>query len=472
MSALTPLPPIARLGLLGEQPAQRLLQSVLAAAERQAPTAEVEASLTTSAEALTRFAHSAIHQNVAEYDAELEVRVAAGGPAGWRVGSAATNDLSAAGLERVVALAVAEAQHVPAQADWLGLPAPANLPAAPLPAFDEAAAGASPAWRAGLVGDLCAHARGAGLLASGALTTSYGETALLNSLGLWAYAPATSVDLTFVLEAPAAGASAYGHAAGWRLDQLGAEALTADAVRRAQAGRNPRRARGGEYPVVLSPYAVVPLLDALAEAGMGALAVQEARSWMNGRLGRRSLSPALTITDDAFDRDGRPQAFDCEGVPKQRVPIVVGGTPTSPVYDRATAAREAGRSSTGHAQPYDAEDWDGPLPENLAVAAGEASEAELLAAVGRGLYITRVWYVNMVSPHDCAVTGTTRDGVWWIEGGELAYPVGNLRFDQSLVEALAVVPAVGRERRTVAGYFGGVARVPALALEHFRFIEP
>ena len=77
MSALTPLPPIARLGLLGEQPAQRLLQSVLAAAERQAPTAEVEASLTTSAEALTRFAHSAIHQNVAEYDAELEVRVAA-----------------------------------------------------------------------------------------------------------------------------------------------------------------------------------------------------------------------------------------------------------------------------------------------------------------------------------------------------------------------------------------------------------
>jgi predicted Zn-dependent protease len=214
------------------------------------------------------------------------------------------------------------------------------------------------------------------------------------------------------------------------------------------------------------------LLDALAEAGMGALAVQEARSWMNGRLGAPCLAPALTISDDAFDPDGRPQAFDCEGVPKQRVPIVVQGTPLSPVYDRATAARETGRTSTGHAQPYDAEDWDGPLPENLSVAAGTATEADLIAAVGRGLYITRVWYVNMVSPHDCAVTGTTRDGVWWIEGGELAYPVSNLRFDQSLVEALAGVRGVGAERRTVAGYFGGVARVPALALDSFRFIEP
>jgi PmbA protein len=455
-----------RPGLLGEQRAQALLESVL----RAAPTAEVEASLTTSAEALTRFAHSAIHQNVAEFDAELDIRVALG----RRVGSAATNDLSRAGIERAVALATTEAQHVPEQPDWLGLPDPAHLPAgdqAPL-AFDEAVASASPLSRAALVGELCRAATGNGLLASGALSTSYGETALLNSRGLWAYAPSTEVDLTFVLEQPAQGASAYGHATGWRLDQLDAPRLTADAVRRALAGRQPRRVPAGEYAVVLDPYAVVPLLDALAEAGMGALAVQEARSWMNGRLGRPCLSPQLTIVDDAFDPAGLPRAFDCEGVPKQRVPIVTHGTPTSPVYDRATAAREPGQRSTGHAQPYDAEDWDGPLPENLAVEAGEATLDELVATVERGLYITRVWYVNMVAPHDCAVTGTTRDGVWWIENGELAYPAHNLRFDQSLVEALAGLRGVGRERRTVAGYFGGVARVPALALDSFRFIDP
>lgn len=205
---------------------------------------------------------------------------------------------------------------------------------------------------------------------------------------------------------------------------------------------------------------------------MGALPVQEERSWMNGRLGQRCLSPLLTILDDAYDPRGVPQAFDCEGVPKQRVPIVVQGAPISPVYDRQTAARETDRASTGHAQPFDEEDWDGPLPENLSVAPGDLSVDEMIASLDRGLYVTRLWYVNLLSPHDCTVTGTTRDGVWWIEHGELAYPVENLRFDQSLVEALTSISGVGRERRTVAGFFGGAHQVPAVALDHFRFVAP
>jgi predicted Zn-dependent protease len=94
----------------------------------------------------------------------------------------------------------------------------------------------------------------------------------------------------------------------------------------------------------------------------------------------------------------------------------------------------------------------------------------MIASVDRGLYITRFWYVNLTTPYDCGITGTTRDGVWWIENGELAYPVENLRFDQELVPALRHARGVGRERRTLVGFFGGVHRAPALALESFRFI--
>jgi predicted Zn-dependent protease len=338
-------------------------------------------------------------------------------------------------------------------------------------AFDEAVASASPEVRAKMIREICQATSAEALLASGAFGTSHGETVVANSHGLFAYEAATEVDLTFVVEQPERRASAYAHAAGWQLGQIDAVRLTVEAVQQAKAGGAPRRAPAGEWPVVFEPYAVAPLLEALAEAGMGALAVQEARSWMNGRLGERCLSPALTILDDAFDTRGRPQAFDCEGVPKQRVPIVVQGTPISPVYDRYTAARQAGQRSTGHAQPYDTDDWDGPLPENLSLAPGDQTVAELIAGVSRGLYVPRVWYVNVISPHDCAVTGTTRDGVWWIEDGALAYPVENLRFDQALVEALRGVRGLGRERRTVAGFFGGAHRAPAMALEAFRFID-
>jgi predicted Zn-dependent protease len=265
------------------------------------------------------------------------------------------------------------------------------------------------------------------------------------------------------------GASAYAHAAGWRLAQIDFEALTRKAIGQALRSRNPRRVRAGEYPVALEPYAVLTLIEAMIEDGMGALAVQEGRSWMNGRIGRPCLSPQISIFDDALDPEGRPRAFDCEGVPKQRVRIVADGVPTSPVYDRVTAAREPGRASTGHAQPYD-DEWDGPLPENLSLAPGDMTLEDMIRAVERGLYISRFWYVRETTPHNAGVTGTTRDGVWWIERGELAYPVTNLRFDQEMMDALRRVRGVGRERATLSGLYG-VHRLPALALESFRFIE-
>jgi predicted Zn-dependent protease len=190
---------------------------------------------------------------------------------------------------------------------------------------------------------------------------------------------------------------------------------------------------------------------------------------MHGRFGELCLSPLISITDDAFDLEGFPRAFDCEGVAKQRVRIVEQGVPVSPVYDRMTAANEPGKTSTGHAQPYDDEDWDGPAPENLIVSPGQQSVEELIAGVERGLYINRFWYVRQTASHNAAVTGTTRDGVWWIERGELAYPVTNLRFDQELVTALRGVRGVGRELRTLSGFYG-LHRVPALSLENFRFI--
>jgi len=449
-------------GLLGERKVQTLLKQALSYSE----AGETEIVFSSSHEALTRFAHNAIHQNVAEADASVEVHAAVG----RRVGRAATNDISPLGIECAVRRAGEIARHLPENPEWPGLPAPQTPEDEVSVAYDEAVAGMTPEARAQAVGEVCRAAQAAGLLASGAFSTGRSEYAVMNSNGLFAYAPSTEADLTLVVEQPEASASAYAQAIGWRLAQINFEALHRQAIAGALAARQPRRLRADEYPVVLAPYAVLTLLEALASDGMGALAVQEGRSWMNRRFGRQALSPLISIYDDAFDPDGLPQAFDCEGVPKRRVPIVVNGVPTSPVYDRFTAARERGQTSTGHAQPYDDEDWDGPLPENLALSPGDMTVEQMIHAVDRGLYISRFWYVNVTTPHDGGVTGTTRDGVWWIEDGELAYPVENLRFDQSLIRALRRVRGVGRELSTLSGLYG-VHRAPALALESFRFID-
>jgi len=446
---------------LGPEKTKHLLERAL----MYSTADETEITFTAMDEALTRFAHNSIHQNVAERDAIIEVRAAIG----TRVGAATTNDLSELGLERVVRTACELAQHLPETPHWPGLPEPQTYPAVAAFDADVAALCDDPQERARTVAELCSRARAASLAVSGAYSAARYEYALLNSKGLFAYAPSTQVDVTFVAEQAEPQASAYAHATGWRLAQIDLDSLAHTAFQQAITLQAPRRAPPGEYSVVLEPYAVLTLLEAMIENGMGALAVQEERSWMCGHIGQQSLSPHISIVDDALAADGLPRAFDCEGWPKQRVEIVRCGVPLSPVYDRVTAAREPHKTSTGHAQPYDDEDWDGPAPENLMLTPGAQTVPELISKVKRGLYINRFWYVRQTASHRAAATGTTRDAVWWIENGELAYPVHNLRFDQELVTALQHVSGVGRSLHTLSGFYG-VHRVPALALDTFRFV--
>ena len=420
---------------------------------------ETEASLTAVDESLTRFANNAIHQNVAETDAVLQVRTAFG----RRVGTSATNDFSAGALARAVDVACEIARHQPENPEFPGLPEARPIPT--VHSFDDAVAVASPETRALAVGGICRAAVAANSVAAGAFSTSSIEFAVANSRGVWAYHPSTSVDLT--LAVARGEGTGYAHGTSWRLDRVDTGSLGADAIQRAIAAQSPRLIKPGEYTVVLEPYAVADIVESLASEGMGALAVQEGRSWMNGRMGKPALSPLLSIWDDGLDPDGEPQPFDCEGVPKQRVDIVRAGVPTAPVYDTHTAAREPGRASTGHAQPVD-EDWDGPMPGNLHVAPGDSSVEDMIRTTTRGLYVTRFWYTNVVSEHDCVLTGMTRDGTFLIERGEIAGPVYNLRFTQALVPALKSVVALGKESRPIGGYYGS-HRLPAMKVEGFRF---
>jgi len=74
-----------------------------------------------------------------------------------------------------------------------------------------------------------------------------------------------------------------------------------------------------------------------------------------------------------------------------------------------------------------------------------------------------------VHPMETIITGMTRDGTWWVEGGEVAYPVKNFRFTQSILGALANVEMVGRESTLASEFFFAAARVPALKISSFNF---
>jgi predicted Zn-dependent protease len=83
--------------------------------------------------------------------------------------------------------------------------------------------------------------------------------------------------------------------------------------------------------------------------------------------------------------------------------------------------------------------------------------------------VTRFHYSNIVHEVESTITGMTRDGTFAIEDGEIAHPVKNLRFTQSILEALTNTTMIGRETELASEFFFSSSRVPALRIEGFHF---
>jgi PmbA protein len=408
---------------------------------------------------LTRFANSYIHQNVAERDVHVRVRAVVG----KRIGVASTNDLSGESLEKVVETALEVAKLQLGNPDFISLPEPA--PIHEMEVFSEATAGFTPEARARAVGDICRRAVENDLVASGAFSTSVQEIAVANSLGVFAYFPTTLADLKTVIMGD--DNSGYGASIAWDVEQMDAEAVGAEAVDKALRGRNPREIEPGRYTVILEEYATEDILEMLSYVGLGALAVQEGRSFMCDRFGEQIVGSAISVWDDGLDPRGLPLPFDFEGVPKRRVLLIENGVAMNVVYDSYTAGKE-GKASTGHGLP--APNTFGPLPINMFMAPGQATLEEMIASTERGVLVTRFWYTRPVHPKLAIITGMTRDGTFLIEKGEVAYPVKNLRFTQSYLDALSSVEMVGRTTKLIRSDFElNGNHVPALKLGEFEF---
>jgi predicted Zn-dependent protease len=386
------------------------------------------------------------------------VRVAVG----QKVGVASANQLEEAGLRDATARAVAVARLQPDNPDFAGLPGP--TPWERLPAFDARTAEASPDDRAAGVAAVVERARSRGFLAFGAFTTETTELAVASSRGVWTYFPRTSAEMSAVVMD--GDASGFANQLAGEVGRLAPVAVGQQAVDLCARSREPASLPPGDYEVLLEPAAVAELVQFLGFFGFNGLAVLEGRSFLSGKIGETLAGPNVSLWDDGYDRRGLPLPFDFEGVAKRRAVLFDRGVAREPVYDTATAAR-AGTLSTGHALP--APNTFGPVPVNLVMANGEGQSREsMLAGITRGVWVTRFWYTNLLHPPSLTITGTTRDGTFLVEHGEVTGPLKNLRFTQSIVEALRDVRALSRDVALQRSFVGS-ALVPALHLGRFSF---
>jgi PmbA protein len=407
---------------------------------------------------LTRFASSSIHQSTHSEDTGIRVRVVTDG----RVGVAASNDFSPEGGRRAAESALEMANVVAPDPMFPGLAAPAATPE-PQP-FDEATAATTPEQRANGVAEVIGQCP-EGFTAAGAFETLGSEVALANTQGQFCYAPTSQASVTMVVTG-SEGGSGFAEVFDQSTSAFDPAAIGKRAADKAVASRSPRDLDAGRYTVVLEPSAVSTLVGFLAWVGFGGRSLIEGRSCFSGKEGQQVAAPSVSIYDDATARGTLGIPFDFEGTPRSRVDLIRSGVFLDAAYDLRTA-KLAGKTSTGHALPPP--NPEGPFPLNLFMEPGEASLEDMIASVDRGVLVTRFHYTNVVHPVESTITGMTRDGTYLIERGEIAHPVKNFRFTQSIVEALKGTEMIGRDTELASEFFFSASRVPALKVSSFNF---
>jgi predicted Zn-dependent protease len=412
--------------------------------------------------ALTRFANNYIHQNVAEINTQVNIRLVMG----KKIGVASTNDLSDEGLKKAVEHAATITRFQLENSDFKSLPTPEEAGQATHgKGYMQTTAQATPEMRAEGAGAVCRLASESGLTAAGAFSTSEQELAVANSLGVFAYDAFTVANILTVVMGD--NSSGYADRASMDVRGIDAESVAREAVGKATRSKDPVAVEPGEYTVVLEEYAVADLLEWLnLTGGFSALALQEERSFL--KKGETITGSNINIHDDGGDPRGLPMGIDFEGVAKRRVDLIKGGVAGDPVYDSYTAGREEGKHSTGHALP--APNSFGPIPINLVLEGGDTPREKLTEGVERGIWVTRFHYLSVVHPLMTILTGMTRDGTFLIENGEITRPIKNLRFTQNLLEAWGDA-TLSRDVKLRKGELIGSLVVPAVRIEKFKFVS-
>jgi PmbA protein len=435
---------------------------------------EVEVLFSGGKSALTRFANNTIHQNVAEENCVVSVRTVFGG----RTARSTTNKFDDESLKRVVQSSerLAKVQHP--DPDLLPVPEAgegARTKATPVRYFAETAA-VTPQERAETVKKIVSVAEKLTLTTAGICSTSESVEGIFNSHGLADWHTQTSSEISITMLA--ADSSGWQKANSPKVTNLDAVALAETAARKAFESAKPREISAGKYTVILEPAAVLDIVGFMF-FDFGGLSVLDQRSFLNNRVGTKLFGENINIWDDVAHPLQSGVPFDGEGVWRQKVQLVENGVVKRLVYARATAAKmqhsehkdRVGQiESTGHGFPLPNEMGEAPMNIVFGTTPKPSSVDQMIASTERGVLVTRLWYIREVDPYEKILTGMTRDGTFYVEEGKIRHGVRNFRFNQSLIQMLSNVEAMGTPVRA-SGEESFDMVVPAMKVREFNFTE-
>lgn len=435
--------------LLTRDEAQALLKKVLSFSKAD----EIEANLNGSEGGNIRYARNAVSTSGGVNQNNLIIQSSFG----KKVGTVTVNEFDDASIEKAVRRSEELARLAPENPEFVKNLGPQQYAASKT--FVDATAAITPKYRADAVQQSLQIAKDNNLTAAGFLENSAGFTSMMNSSGLFAYNTATNVNFNVTLRTSDGKGSGYASKGYNDISKLDVASATRIAAQKASGSAAAKAIEPGKYTVILEPSAGIVLLENIL-GSMDARSADEGRSFLSKpggktRLGEKMVDERVTIYSDPQNPDLPTNTWAGDGRPQERVAWIEKGVIKNLPYSRYWAQQKGVKAV--------------PFPDAAIMEGGTASLEDLIKGTEKGILVTRLWYIRPVDPQTLLYTGLTRDGTFYIENGQIKFPIKNFRFNESPIIMLNNLEELGRPERTVSGESGTHALIPPMKIRDFTF---
>lgn len=436
--------------ILSKDEAQALLKKVLAYSKAD----ECEVNISGSDGGNIRYARNAVSTSGGISQNTLIVSSAYG----KKLGTATINEFDDASLEKVVRRSEELAQLAPENPEFVPFLGPQQYPA-DAKTFEPRTAAIDPKFRADAVAQSLQIAKDNNLTAAGYLENTAGYSAMMNSKGLFAYSTGTNVNFNVTLRTKDGKGSGYASKGFTDVSKLDVVTATKTAAMKSAGSSGAKALEPGKYTVILEPTAGIVLLETLL-FGMDARSADEGRSFLSKadgktKLGEKLVDERVTIYSDPQNPDLPTSSWNSDGRPQEKITWIDKGVMKNLYYSRYWAQKKNVKAV--------------PSPDAFIMEGGNASLEELIKSTEKGILVTRLWYIRQVDPQTLLYTGLTRDGTFYIENGQIKFPIKNFRFNESAIIMLNNLEALGKPERAVSGESNVHALIPPLKIRDFTF---
>lgn len=435
--------------LLTEQEAKQITDKILSYVKAD----DAQVSLRSVKQSHSRFAANAFltSGNTVERSANITVWLKG------KRGSSSTTDFDDASLKAMVEEAEKIAAISPVDPQYL--PTLGKQKYKESNGYAEATANISLDVRAKKIGEILKKSVKENVISAGFHEAEATAGAQATKNGNFYFEKETDASLSLTARTADGQSSGYFQRSHFDINKLDTDRIAREAILKANEGRNAKSIEPGIYNVILEPQAVADLLGGIA-GEFDARRAEEGRSAFSNlggktKLGEKIFDERINIYSDPWNAEIPASPSAQAGIPAEKVYLVKNGVLENLIYSRFWAKKK------------DTTPTPGPVNTIIeSTGKAETIDAMIQNSNEKTLLISRFWYIRTTDPRTASVTGLTRDGVWLIEKGKIAYPVKNLRFNQSIIQMLASgnVEMIGAPERISGGTL-----LPALKLKEFNF---